>query len=77
MYSKELLENILKELVGDFGDGSQAAWDKMIGQYNIESVKVEPKVMMVFDENWITFTLRYFVDFKSKRSTKSAYLKKY
>jgi hypothetical protein len=26
---------------------------------------------MVFDENWITFTLRYVVDFKSRPTTKS------
>jgi small-conductance mechanosensitive channel len=71
MYTKELLENILKEIVGDFADGSQAARDKMIGQYNIESAKVQPMVTMVFDENWITFTLRYVVAFKSRRTTKS------
>jgi small-conductance mechanosensitive channel len=70
-YTKDLLENILKEEVGDFADGSQAAWDKMIGQYNIENAKVQPMVSMVFDENWITFTLRYAVDFKSRRGTKS------
>lgn len=43
----------------------------MIGQYNIENAKVQPIVTMFFDENWITFTLRYVVDFKSRRSKKS------
>ena len=28
-------------------------------------------VSMVFDENWITFTLRYVVDYKSRRGTKA------
>ncbi|QHI39125.1 Small-conductance mechanosensitive channel [Kordia antarctica] len=70
-YTKELFENILKEELGDFANNSQAAWDKMIGEYNIENAKVQPMVTMLFNENWITFTLRYVVDFKSRRITKS------
>lgn len=70
-YTKELFEKILKEELGDFASKSQAAWDKMIGEYNIENAKVQPMVTMLFNENWITFTLRYVVDFKSRRITKS------
>ena len=70
-YTKELLHNILIEVVGDFANTSQIAWDKMIGEYSIENAKVQPMVTMVFNENWISFTLRYVVDFKSRRSTKS------
>lgn len=70
-YTKELLHNILIEEVGDFANTSQIAWDKMIGEYSIENAKVQPMVTMVFNENWISFTLRYVVDFKSRRSTKS------
>lgn len=29
-------------------------------------------VSMTFDENWITFTLRYVVEYKSRRGTKDA-----
>jgi hypothetical protein len=36
----------------------------------IEKAKVEPMVHMEFDENKITFTLRYVVDYKERRSTK-------
>ena len=43
----------------------------MIGKYNIENARVQPMITMSFDENWITFTLRYVVDFKSRRGTKS------
>lgn len=71
IYTKEVLEKILKEEVGDFASASQASWDKMIGEYSIENAKVQPMTTMVFDENWITFTLRYVVDFKMRRATKS------
>ena len=43
----------------------------MIGTYSIENARVKPMVSMAFDENWITFTLRYVVDYKSRRGTKS------
>ena len=70
-YAKETFLNILQEEVGDFAETSQVAWDKMIGNYSIENAKVSPIVSMSFDENWITFTLRYVVDYKSRRGTKS------
>ena len=49
----------------------QIAWDQMIGTYSIENARVAPMVSMTFDENWITLTLRYVVDYKSRRGTKS------
>lgn len=70
-YAKEIFSEILKDEVGDFADSSQKAWDNMIGKYDIENARVQPMITMVFDQNWITFTLRYVVDFKSRRSTKS------
>ncbi|WP_027392477.1 mechanosensitive ion channel family protein [Aquimarina latercula] len=71
IYAKETFTKILIDQVGDFATSSQKSWDKMIGKYNIENAQVQPMVAMSFDENWITFTLRYVVDFKSRRTTKS------
>ncbi|MGJ8743565.1 mechanosensitive ion channel family protein [Polaribacter sp.] len=70
-FAKETFTQILEEQVGEFAKTSQIAWDKMIGTYSIENAKVTPMVSMTFDENWITFTLRYVVDYKSRRGTKS------
>lgn len=69
--AKKMFQDILDQVVGDFATGSQASWDKMIGEYRVENAQVQPMVTLVFDENWITFTLRYVVDFKSRRGTKS------
>lgn len=71
IYAKKTFTRILNDEVGDFANSSQISWDKMIGKYNIENARVQPMITMVFDQNWITFTLRYVVDFKSRRSTKS------
>ncbi|ARV16653.1 mechanosensitive ion channel family protein [Polaribacter sp. SA4-12] len=70
-YAKELFTTVLEEEVGDFANLSQDSWNKMIGTYSIENARVKPMITMVFDENWITFTLRYVVDYKSRRGTKS------
>lgn len=42
----------------------------------VEDAKVDPFVLMIFDENWITFTLRYVVDYKSRGATKDEIYKK-
>lgn len=70
-YANDLFTIILNEQVGDYANSSQLSWDKMIGKYDLEDAKVQPMISMVFDQNWITFTLRYVVDYKSRRSTKS------
>lgn len=70
-YAQEIFLKILEEEVGDFAKTSQVSWDKIIGNYSIENAKVAPMISMTFDENWITFTLRYVVDYKSRRGTKS------
>lgn len=71
-YAKENLIQILQDEVGGFADLSQNSWDEMIGKFSMENARVQPMVTMAFDENWITFTLRYVVDYKSRRGTKSS-----
>ena len=71
VYANQIFTKILNDEVGDFANSSQVSWDKMIGKYNIENARVQPMITMAFDQNWITFTLRYVVDFKSRRGTKS------
>lgn len=70
-YAKEIFTKILEEEVGAFAETSQISWDKMIGNYSIENARVKPMISMTFDENWITLTLRYVVDYKARRGTKS------
>jgi len=44
----------------------------MTMKFRVEEAKVEPMVSMMFDENWISFTLRYVVDFKNRRTIKNS-----
>jgi small-conductance mechanosensitive channel len=69
-FAKEKFLEILNEIQGEYVEGAKKYWAKMTEEFMIENAKVEPNVSMVFDENWITFTLRYVVDYKSRRGTK-------
>lgn len=67
---REILQQILTEEVGSYVQVVEHAWEKMTNQYQIENARLEPMISMTFDENWATYTLRYIVDFKSRRGTK-------
>lgn len=68
--AKKLFEEIATELLSDYSAKASSAWKKMVSKYLIEDARVEPMVSMVADENWVTFTIRYVVDYKKRRTTK-------
>jgi small-conductance mechanosensitive channel len=65
-----LFTNILTEVCGEYAKKSQAQWTHLTNKYRVEEARVLPMVTLRFDQNWITFTLRYIVDYKQRRSTK-------
>jgi len=69
-FAHELLHKITVELVGEYSGFAQKSWDGMVKKFNIENAQVEPLVTMTANENWMTFTIRYVVDFKNRRKTK-------
>jgi len=70
--ARSILINILEEQVGQYAKESALSWEKLTKQLYVEKAQVTPMVSMVFDENWVTYTLRYVVDFKKRRTTKDA-----
>ncbi len=69
-YAKEVMEKVLTEVVGDFSDRSKLAWEKVVEKYRVENAEVTPTVTLNADQNWLTYTLRYVVDYRKRRSTK-------
>ena len=69
-YGYDKFLEILNEVQGNYAKGAQKAWSKMTEKMMVENAQVTPMVTMVFDQNWITYTLRYVVDFKKRRGTK-------
>ena len=64
------------DVCGDFSKNSLETWKSMTKKFRVENANVNPRVTLSFDENWITFTLRYVVNYKERRGTKDKIFKK-
>lgn len=72
----EVFEKVLMDVCGDFSKNSLETWKSMTKKFRVENANVNPRVTLSFDENWITFTLRYVVNYKERRGTKDKIFKK-
>ncbi|CAA6828595.1 MAG: Mechanosensitive ion channel family protein [uncultured Aureispira sp.] len=68
--ARKIFVEVTNEVCGLYAEASKKTWEKMQGKFLIENASVEPSVTLMFDENWITFTIRFVVDYKKRRSTK-------
>lgn len=68
--ARRILEQVAEELLSDYATEAQATWDQMTRKFMIEKARVQPKVTLVANDNWLQFTLRYVVDYRQRRSTK-------
>jgi small-conductance mechanosensitive channel len=70
--ARELFQRVTLEEAGGLSDSSQQAWKAMVSKYMIEDARTEPWVTLVFNDNWVEFTLRYVVMYKQRRTIKDA-----
>lgn len=68
--ARAVFKKVLEEICGDFALESEKHWDRMTNKFRIEEAQVQPMVTLEFNEEWITFTLRYIVNYKKRRTTK-------
>jgi small-conductance mechanosensitive channel len=68
--AKQVFLNVTQEVCGSYAENSKQVWIEMQEKFRIENAQVEPMVTMRFDESWITFTIRYIVDYTQRRTTK-------
>ncbi|MCO5266301.1 MAG: mechanosensitive ion channel family protein [Lentimicrobium sp.] len=69
--TKNILLNVGKEVIGDFSEKSLEKWIYLQSKYRLEDAQTEPMVSLVANDNWVEFTLRYIVNFRRRRTTKS------
>jgi small-conductance mechanosensitive channel len=69
--AREILEKVAMEVTGDYIATARKAWNDVSRKYLVESARIEPAVMMVANDNWVQYTVRYVVEFKKRRSTKN------
>lgn len=69
-HARAMLDRIAHEVVGEYTVGARNGWNAIRRSFLVEDASVEPMVTMTFDQSWISFTVRYVVDYKSRRTTK-------
>lgn len=68
--ARKLIEDTALTILGDYAKKAANTWSVMTKKYMIEHAKTDPMITMVFNDNWVEFTLRYVVNFKRRRATK-------
>lgn len=70
--ARDILNSVAEEVVGDVSKQAKEAWYEMRKKFKIEDAKLEHQTFMIFNDNWIEFSLRYIVDFRARREVKDA-----
>lgn len=70
-FAQELLQQTVEEVVGEYAQSVQKAWREMVKKFMIEPERLEPFVTLTANESWMTFTVRYVVDYKKRRTTQN------
>ncbi len=68
---KQMLLETAEEVTGNFSDLSIDRWMVLQKQYLLEDAQTSPLISLIANENWVEFTLRYVVNLKKRRSTKT------
>ena len=69
--AKQILIQVGKDVAGDLTIQSRKEWTQLQKKYRLEDAQTEPMVSIVANDNWVEFTLRYVVEYKKRRSTKT------
>jgi small-conductance mechanosensitive channel len=69
--ARKVLEDAAAAVVGDFVPPARAAWEGIVRKYRVEDARLEPMVLMLANDNWVEFTLRFVVGYKKRRTVKT------
>lgn len=70
--ASEIILSTAKEIAGDLSELSRQQWTTLQNKYRLEEAQTEPMISLVVNDNWVEYILRYVVDYKKRRSTKTA-----
>ncbi|WP_456462000.1 mechanosensitive ion channel family protein [Reichenbachiella sp.] len=74
--AKQKFLEILNEELGEYTTNCEQSWNKLTQELYVEKAQIHPMATLTFDENWLSITLRYVVDFKKRRGTKDVLFSK-
>lgn len=70
--AKDMFYQAAKDVAGEISDRSQEKWTDLQNKYLLENAQTEPMVSLIVNDNWAEYTVRYVVNFKKRRFTKTA-----
>ncbi len=68
--TRQLLQTVVERHVREYAEYAKQSWVELVRKFRIEDASVAPLITMTLDANWMTFTIRYVVDYRLRRSTK-------
>ncbi|MSU91034.1 mechanosensitive ion channel [Rhodobacteraceae bacterium 2CG4] len=68
----QIMMDAVSPLVAQATETMKREWHQLKEDYAIEDASLEPQVFLVANDNWLEYSIRYLVDYKQRRSTKSA-----
>src|SRR5690554_1444648 len=69
--AREIIEQAGKDIAGNLSEKSKIKWTALQDTYRLENAQTEPMVSLIATDNWVEFTLRYIVNYRRRRITKS------
>lgn len=69
--AKDILEQVGKDVAGDLSQLSLEKWKSLQNKYRLEEAQTDPMVSLIANDNWVEYTLRYIVNYKKRRITKT------
>ena len=69
--AKDIFEQVGKDVAGDLGQRSLEKWNSLQNKYRLEDAQTGAMVSLIANDNWVEYTLRYIVNYKKRRTTKT------
>lgn len=69
--ARTIIGAALTETVGKYAVEAGQWWPKLVLAFRLEDASLEPTVSMRVTDNWIEFTVRYVVDYRRRRLTRT------
>lgn len=66
-YARTVLKQVVDEICKDYALESAEAWRHAVNRYRLEPARIDPMITLAATDNWITFTIRYIVDYRKRR----------
>jgi small-conductance mechanosensitive channel len=64
---RKILDDVADEVIGEVSAQAKEAWYNMRKRFQLDDARLEHQTYMVFNDNWVEFSLRYVVDMKKRR----------